>query len=174
MEVRTGRPDSGAMTSLGTALALVTATASGLTAGVFLGFSALVMPALRGRPPAEAVAAMQAVNLVAPRSLLWCRCCCPRPAAWSSGCTRWSPDRPARAWLLSGAVAGLAAFAVTAGYHVPRNDALALLDPAAPGTAAAWARYAAGWTALNSVRTVLGLVSAVALVGGVLARGSRG
>ncbi|GAA1837172.1 anthrone oxygenase family protein [Microlunatus capsulatus] len=162
------------MTSLGTALALVTATASGLTAGVFLGFSALVMPALRGRPPAEAVAAMQAVNLVAPRSLLMV------PLLLSAaGCllvgVHALVTRPAgQGLLLSGAAAGLAAFAVTAGYHVPRNDALALLDPAAPGTAAAWARYAAGWTVLNSVRTVLGLVSAVALVGGVLARGPQG
>lgn len=162
------------MTSLGTALALVTATASGLTAGAFLGFSALVMPALRGRPPAEAVAAMQAVNLVAPRSLLMVPLLLSAAGCLVVGVHALATRPVGQGLLLAGAVAGVAAFAVTAGYHVPRNDALALLDPAGPGTAAAWARYAAGWTALNSVRSVLGLVSAVALVGGVLAHGPQG
>lgn len=87
METRARTAEAGRMTALGTALALVTATASGLTAGVFLGFSALVMPALRARPPAEAVAAMQAVNLVAPRSLLVVRCWCRRRGASPSAGT---------------------------------------------------------------------------------------
>lgn len=73
-----------------------------------------------------------------------------------------------QALLLTGALAGLASMALTAGYHVPRNDALALLDPQAAGSAAAWTHYAAGWTRLNSVRSGLALLSAVALVGGAL------
>lgn len=173
MEVRSSDRQPGPMTSLGTALALVTATASGLTAGVFLGFSAIVMPALRARPPVEAVAAMQAVNLIAPRSLLRVPLLLSAAGGIAVGVHALLTRPAGQGLLLSGAVAGVAVLAVTVGYHVPRNDALALLDPGAPGTADAWVRYAAGWTALNSVRSALGLVSAVALVAGVLPRGPQ-
>jgi uncharacterized membrane protein len=156
------------MTTTGTTLALVTAAASGVVGGVFFGFSTLVMPALRARPPAEAMAAMQAINVVAPRSLLML------PLLLSAaGCVvvvvyAVTAHPSSRGLLLAGAVAGLASMALTAGYHVPRNDALAVLDPQAPGSAAAWARYTVGWTRLNTVRAALALGSAVALVAAVV------
>lgn len=45
------------------ALRLVSALGSGLIAGVFFAFSTFVMTALARRPPAEGMAAMQAINV---------------------------------------------------------------------------------------------------------------
>ncbi len=157
------------MTTLGAVLALLTATGQALSAGVFFGFSVLVMPGLATRPPAEAVAAMQAVNRIAPRSLLMV----PLLGSALGGVAVAVHTLVARpdglALLLVGAAAGVSTLALTVGYHVPRNAALAAVDPQAPGAATAWARYAPGWTRLNSVRAALALVSAAALVGAVLA-----
>lgn len=54
-------------------------------------------------------------------------------------------------------------------FHVPRNDALAVLDPAGPGTVEAWRTYLAEWTRLNHVRTVSAAVGCVLLL---LSRGA--
>jgi uncharacterized membrane protein len=48
------------------------------------------------------------------------------------------------------------------GYHVPRNDALALLDPKRPDSAAAWHDYVVAWTRANHVRSVAALGAAAA------------
>ena len=45
-------------------------------------------------------------------------------------------------------------------YHVPRNDAMAALDPEDATAASHWTRYARTWTAWNHVRTVAPLASA--------------
>ncbi|GAA1427916.1 DUF1772 domain-containing protein [Microlunatus lacustris] len=156
------------MTTSGTVLALLTATGSALTAGVFFGFSVLVMPAFRARPAAEAMAAMQAVNRVAPRSLLMVPLLGSAVGGLAVAVHALVTRPDGLALLLVGAAAAVATLAVTVGYHVPRNDALAALDPQEPGSAAAWARYAPGWTRLNSVRAGLALLSAAALVGAVL------
>ena len=70
---------------------------------------------------------------------------------------------PAAGWALAGAALYLLGVLVlTAAYHVPRNNALALVDPRAPDAAEHWARYAASWTAGNHVRTVTPLAAAAA------------
>jgi hypothetical protein len=53
------------MDGLLVALTIVTALGCGLCAGVFFAFSSFVMKALARLPPADAVAAMQAINVVA-------------------------------------------------------------------------------------------------------------
>ncbi|SCF02643.1 DUF1772 domain-containing protein [Micromonospora mirobrigensis] len=152
-------------------LALGTALAGAVTGGVFVAFSTFVMPALGRLPADQAMRAMQAVNAQAPRSLLMVPLVgsavgCLAVAGWAL----FRADLPGRGWLLVGAGAGLVAFAVTAAYHVPHNDALARLRPAAPGSAEQWARYASAWTRWNHARAVAALVSAAALVVGVLDR----
>jgi uncharacterized membrane protein len=49
-------------------------------------------------------------------------------------------------------------------YHVPHNDALALVDPSSPVAARAWAQYHSGWTAWNHVRTVTALAGATTFI----------
>ncbi|MEA1795193.1 anthrone oxygenase family protein [Rhodococcus qingshengii] len=65
-------------------------------------------------------------------------------------------------WVLAvvGCVGVLASFAVTAIYHVPRNDAFASVSTI---DAAAWASYEAGWTMWNHVRVGLYLLSGIVL-----------
>lgn len=155
-------------------VAALTALSSGVLGGVFFGFSTLVMPALHRLPTPQAVTTMQQINAAAPGSLLMVPLM--TSAAGSLAVAAWALTGPGvhgRAWLLVGAGAGLACFAVTAAYHVPRNDALATWNPTATHTGDLWATYLRGWTAMNHVRGALGVAAAVATTVG-LARGWRG
>jgi uncharacterized membrane protein len=51
--------------------------------------------------------------------------------------------------------------------HIPRNDTLAALDPNRADAARYWSRYLVSWTAWNHVRTIVPLLAAVALIGGI-------
>ena len=53
---------------------------------------------------------------------------------------------------------------VTMAYNVPRNNALAELDPQHPDTAARWSEYVSSWTAGNSVRAACALLAAAAFI----------
>ena len=53
--------------------------------------------------------------------------------------------------------------AVTIAYHVPRNEALARLQPTSAAAASHWTRYLPRWTAWNHVRAAAALASAGAL-----------
>lgn len=76
---------------------------------------------------------------------------------------RLSPSKPPRAALAirSGAPAGT--FLVTILFNVPRNDALAAVDPASAEGARLWAGYVTSWTARNHVRAVAALAAMAAL-----------
>jgi len=153
------------MNLLAERLALATAAASAITGGVLFGFSTLVMPALRRLPTSEAVSAMQATNLVAPRSALMVPLLVSALGSVAiGGYAVVAGPQPGRGWLLVGAVTGVISFGLTAAYHVPHNNALALVDPHAPDTPPVWAAYAAGWAGWNHVRAGAALVSAAALV----------
>lgn len=148
---------------------LATAAGSAVLGGVFVGFTTVVMPALAALPSSDGLEAMQAINLAAPRGLLMLPLI--GSAIGSVGLGGWAAfaGRGEGRWLvLAGAAAGVAAFAVTAAYHVPRNDALGRVDAASGEAAAAWAAYQPGWTTLNSVRAALALVSAGLMVAGAV------
>ena len=74
-------------------------------------------------------------------------------------------------WGEAGAVAALAgsllyligAIAVTIVFNVPRNDALAAVDPASAEGARLWADYLRSWTAWNHVRTIASMAAAALL-----------
>jgi uncharacterized membrane protein len=149
-------------------VALATAVGAGVTGGAMFAFSSFVMPALRGLPAADAVTAMQAINEAAPRSLLMLPLFATGLGSLTVAALSVTGEHgPGRGWLLAGAVAGAATFAITAAYHVPRNNALALVDAHTAGAAPVWDTYAAGWTRWNHVRTGAGLASAALLVAGV-------
>jgi len=146
-----------------TPLTVGTAVACGLVGGVFFAFSTFVMPALRRLPPTDGLAAMQAMNRAAPASGLF-MAALGGTALLSLGlaadATTHLDDAHARYGLL-GAGLYLSSIAITGGYHVPHNDALALVDPARSGAADAWLGYARGWVAWNHVRTVTALSAGV-------------
>jgi uncharacterized membrane protein len=149
-----------------TALTALAALGGALVAGVFFAFSSFVMGALARLPAAQGIAAMNAINVVViNRSFLGvffgtAALCALLAAAALAGMTGGRAP-----WLLVGAATYLVgSIGVTMACNVPRNVALAKLDPAAAGAPAAWSDYVGGWTGWNHVRAVASLVAAALFV----------
>jgi uncharacterized membrane protein len=145
-------------------LTLVASIGAGLVAGVFFAFSTFIMRALRALPDAQGISAMQAINRAAPSplfmtALFGSAVVCVALAV--SALTRLG--EPAARYQLAGSAVYLAGVVLTIVYHVPSNDALAVVDPAGAGAAGVWRHYVTGWTAWNHVRTLTSLAAAVIL-----------
>jgi uncharacterized membrane protein len=147
-------------------LTLLSALGCGLIGGVFFAFSTFVMRALAALPPAQGIAAMKSVNIAVLNPMflgvfLGTAVSCVLLAV--SSLLTW--QKPGAALLLAGsALYLLGAFVVTMVCNVPRNDALATLDPASAESARFWAEYVAGWTLWNHVRTIAAIAAATLLV----------
>lgn len=146
-------------------LTLVTAVACGLVAGFFFAFSTTVMKALARLPAAQGVTAMQSINIVVINPLVMAAlfgtalACAVLVIA---SVVEWG--EPYAVYLLGGGLLYLVGAVVLTGvYHVPRNDALASLDPNGPDAASHWDRYVKEWTAWNHVRTLAPLTAATLL-----------
>ena len=72
-------------------------------------------------------------------------------------------DGPASMYQLVGCTLYVIGLLVTIVYHVPRNEALAGLDPHASDAGGHWRRYVADWTAWNHLRTALSVAAAATL-----------
>jgi uncharacterized membrane protein len=152
-------------------LALTTALACGLSAGVLFAFSAFVIPALDQLDPGASIEAMQAINdkAVTPAfmvvlmggALLCVVLVVVAVRSWSD---------PSSPWLAAGAgVFLVGVIGLTMGKHVPMNDALASVDAHASGAAARWSDYTGTWTPLNHVRALAGTVATGLIVVGMTA-----
>ncbi|WP_455354269.1 anthrone oxygenase family protein [Streptomyces sp. SYSU K217416] len=151
-------------------LTLLSALGTGLVAGMFYAFSTAVMRALAALPAPQGIAAMQSINItVIPWFVLaFLGAALLSVATAVVALTRW--DEPGAGWALAGAVVYLlGSLVLTIVFHIPRNNALADMDPAAEKSAAYWARYVPVWTAGNHVRTVASLAAAVCFVLGLTA-----
>jgi uncharacterized membrane protein len=147
------------------ALTLLAALGCGLMAGLFFAFSTSVMPALARLPAAAGIGAMQAIN-VAILNPVFLAVFLGTPAAcvlvMLFALLRW--HSPGTVYVLIGSVLYLVGtFLLTIVYHVPRNEALAVVAPADPDGARLWADYRRQWTAWNHVRAVAALAAAVLL-----------
>jgi uncharacterized membrane protein len=148
-------------------LTLVAALGCGVMAGVFFAFSSFVMRALARLPSAAGIRAMQSINVEAPTpwfmvGLLGTAAVCVAVAVTSL--VRWSEEYAV--FLLVGSLLYLVGTIVlTVVYHVPRNDALATVDPESRDAEHRWDRYVAGWTAWNHVRAAAALAAAATLTG---------
>lgn len=146
-------------------LAIIAAVGAGVSGGVFFAFSVFVMKALGRLPAAEGISAMHAINKAAPAPLFML-------ALFGTGAVSIALsvvalghlDQRWAVYLLTGTALYLACLILTMAYHVPRNDALALVDPTGPGAAHAWAQYLSPWTAWNHVRTVTALGGSTAFI----------
>ncbi|MEU0006193.1 anthrone oxygenase family protein [Streptomyces sp. NPDC006314] len=136
---------------------------TGLVAGVFCGFSTFVMRGLAALPPAQGVAAMNAINVAAVR---------PAFMAVFTGSAVLStliavgtfvvwPDEGKVELLLGSALYLFGSFGLTLVAHVPRNDRLARLTTGAPDAVVYWPVYVREWTFWNHVRTVASAVAAL-------------
>ncbi|HEY7723591.1 MAG TPA: anthrone oxygenase family protein [Pedococcus sp.] len=152
------------MTGLMTITTAGTAVASGVLGGALFAFSSFVMPALRRLPRREGLLAMQAINEAAPRSLLMVPLLGSALGSAVVGVHAViSGPGEGRSLRVAGALLGLTGFAVTAAANIPRNNALAALDPSAPGAAARWGAYVTEWTRWNHARALAAVSSSVAL-----------
>ena len=140
---------------------LVTAVLCGMAGGVFFAFSTYVMPALDRVAPAQAVAAMQAINVaaVAPFTTVQGAPAVLSMALIVDALLDWRGT--ASALIVAAGVVYLGGLiALTGAYHVPLNKGLDHVDPSGPEAAAAWRRYAGPWTRGNHVRALAGVLAA--------------
>jgi len=157
------------------------AVGTGVMAGFFWAFTAVVMPGLGAgeTAPAAAMAAMQGINDVVrnPQFALFffgtpLLCLLLLAQAVIRRDSAWRLVEAAAAILYLGGVLG-----VTFAFNVPLNDELAALDASDPATAPAMAGWIADWTAWNDVRTIAGLLAfallAASLVAGRPRRGEE-
>lgn len=137
------------------------ALGAGLIGGAFFAFSSFVMGALARLPAPHGIAAMQSINIVVINPVFL-------GVMFGTGATcigliaaallRW--QTPGAAYLLAGGVVYLAGcILVTMFCNVPRNNAVAALDPNAVEAAALWSTYVPAWTAWNHVRTIAGVAA---------------
>ena len=147
------------------ALTLVAALGCGLLAGIFYAFSTFVMKALGRLPAAQGIAAMQSINIVVINPLFMgaffgTALVCVAVAVLAA--FEW--EEPAVFYRLAGsAFYVIGTIFVTIAFNVPRNDALAAVDPDSADSAGLWQRYLVEWTAWNHVRTVAALAAAASL-----------
>ncbi|MET9578060.1 anthrone oxygenase family protein [Streptomyces massasporeus] len=139
---------------------------TGLVAGVFCGFSTFVMRGLGMLPPAQGVAAMKAINVAAvtlPFMIVFLGSAVLCAVIAVVTFVLW-PDEGTVALLVGSALYLFGSFGLTMVANVPRNDALAELEPGTPEAAAYWPAYLREWTLWNHVRTAASAGAALSYV----------
>ncbi|MEU6086106.1 anthrone oxygenase family protein [Streptomyces sp. NPDC047085] len=147
-------------------LAVLGVLGAGVVAGVFCGFSTFVMRGLASLPPAQGVAAMQAINVAAvtpPFMLVFAGSAvlCVMIAVVTF--VVWPTDGKVEL-LLGSALYLLGSFGVTMVANVPRNDRLARMTPGTAEAAEFWPAYIREWTFWNHVRTAASAAAALTYV----------
>jgi len=159
------------MDGLLTGVTALTAIGCGLVAGVFFAFSAFVMRALGHLSPAQGMAAMQAINAAAiPSTFFFTGFATMLGCLGLAGWAVIESQEPFAPYLLAGSALYVAgSMVITVAFNLPRNDALATVDPEGTEAADRWARYLVEWTFWNHVRAAGALAASAALIGAVLA-----
>lgn len=147
---------------VGSVVTTVAAVATGLTAGVYLAFSVLVMPALPAAGTRPAVALMQRVNRLAERPVFGIVfAAAALGSAWILVAPWFTGDGRSAA-ATAGAALSFAAFVITMTVNVPRNRRLAAIDGSIPAELAGWPAIARPWCRANHLRAgcaTLGLIA---------------
>ena len=147
------------------ALTLLAALGCAVMAGVFFAFSAFVMKALARLPAEQGIAAMQVINVAAVTfafmaALFGTAAACGALAVWAL----FAWDEGFAPYLLLGSsLYLLGTILLTIVYHVPRNEALARVEPHSAEAESHWKRYLSGWTAWNHLRAATALAAAATL-----------
>ena len=138
---------------------------SGVVAGIFFAFSTFVMKALSQMPVSAGIVAMQRINVTVINPLFMLVFLgTPVASLYLAIVGVTDLSEPGSAYLLAGsAVHIVGSLLVTMAFNVPRNDALATVDPESAEAASVWSKYIREWTAWNHMRTVAALAAAVLL-----------
>jgi uncharacterized membrane protein len=154
------------MTDLTTGIVVgLAALTTAATGGVYLGFSTMVMPALRGSTATDAVGTMNRINVFAVRSVfmvafLGSALTCIAAAIFVLG----SLPRVDAVLALLGALLGFIGFVVTIAVNVPLNNRLAQTSDGQ-----AYAGFEDRWRRANTLRGTLSLLGAASLIGALVA-----
>jgi uncharacterized membrane protein len=144
----------------------VAAVGCALVAGLLFAFSTSVMPALRQRPAAEGIAAMQAMNstilnplfgIVFGGTMVLCLV-----LAVTAPFTIDESHATLRG--IGSALYVVGVFVQTMVVNVPMNNALDAVDPTSDEGASYWRTFLDRWTPWNHVRTLLGTAASATLV----------
>lgn len=154
---------------------LLAAVGSGLAAGAFFAFSAVVMRGLRDLPPADGVKAINAINARATTPIfmgllfgtgLLCLLafvlCFWRPSSYGFTAQVWCISLGCISYIVG-------AVAVTTVRNVPLNNALAVTIPTDAAGAQLWATHLRNWTNWNHVRTVGCAIACALFIAGLFA-----
>jgi len=141
----------------------------GLMAGLFFVFSVAVMKAFARLPSTEGIAAMQAINvaIINPMFLtVFFGTAVACILVIIDSLLHWRES--GAIYLILGSLLYLiGTFLVTVVFNVPKNNALASVSPADPGSTILWVDYLDKWTTWNHVRTVAALAAMALLVIGL-------
>jgi uncharacterized membrane protein len=144
--------------------AVAAVVCTGVVGGVFFAFSSFVMPALARLEPAAGIAAMQSINVRAVRPAFMLALFGTAALAMFVGIARFGDPLI----VVAAAVYLVGVIGVTAVAHVPRNDALAAVDPRGATAADTWRRYLTGWSRWNQVRWIAAVTSSSLFLAAVL------
>ena len=147
-------------------LTMGAALGCGLVGGVFYAFSSFVMAALARLPAAGGIAAMQSINrvvLAPPFMVPFFGTAAVCLVLVVGAVVGWG-EPGATLRLLGGGLYLVGCIGVTVARNVPRNDALAAVEPESDAGAAVWARYVREWTGWNTVRTVSSMLASALLI----------
>ena len=148
-------------------LTFLAAIGCGLIAGVFFAFSAFVMKALSRRPAAEAISAMQSINLAVINPMFLGVFLGTAVLSIAAAMPAMIRGQPQVAYVLAGALLYvIGTFGVTVLFNVPLNNAVAAIALSDADAPARWADYLKRWTMWNHIRT---LAAALALAAFILA-----
>ncbi|MEH1937599.1 MAG: anthrone oxygenase family protein [Nostoc sp.] len=157
------------------ALKLFSALGCGLIAGVFFAFSSFVINALARLQPAQAIAAMQSINITVINPLFMAVFLGTAVACillFVSSLLR--RHQPGAIYLLVGSLFYLVGtFGVTIVFNVPLNEALARVEPDSTIGASLWSSYLANWTIWNHIRAAAALAAAASLTIALCYRGAQ-
>lgn len=148
------------------ALTFLTALGCALVAGIFLAFSSFVMKALASISSPSGIAAMQAINVVVINpGFLGLFMGTALACAVLLVCAVLNYQAAGALGLAAGSLFYIVGtFCVTMVCNVPRNNALARMEPSAAEAVGFWRGYVSSWTMWNHVRTIAALVAAALLV----------
>jgi len=137
------------VTAIATTMA---ALCTGLTAGVYLAFSTMMMPALAGTSPARALMIMRRINDLAERPVFLIVFLASAAGSVWLLVAGWLPEGDRDVRTTTAALLSLAAFAITVLFHVPRNRQTALLDGDSEADLLRWQALSGQWTRGNHLR----------------------
>ena len=151
--------------SLHISLTLAGALGCGIVGGFFFAFSVCVMPALGDLPAAHGIALMQRIHVVVINPWFMTAFLGSGVVSIAVAVSSLWRDPGSAGLAIGGALLYVVgSFVETMIFNVPRNNALARVDPRSADGERVWADYLVSWTRWNHVRTAASIAASALLM----------